>query len=107
MMISDSEVAAPAPRLESVVAPRSAWRRLRLVPLAAGALAMALGLWSGLARLGVPLPGGLPALAEHHAALMISGFLGTLISLERAVALGRSWAYAAPVLSSVGFVALL
>jgi hypothetical protein len=38
---------------------------------------------------------------------MISGCLGTLISLERAVAIGRWWAYAAPAVSAVGAVALL
>ena len=81
--------------------------RLRFVPLAIAALAMLLGLWTGLTRLGVDLPGGMPALAEFHAALMISGFLGTVISLERAVALGRGWAYGAPALSCLGTLALI
>lgn len=61
-----------------------------------------LGLWAGLARLGLTLPGGVPVMAEFHGALMISGFLGTVICLERAVALGRWWAYAAPALSAIG-----
>jgi hypothetical protein len=81
--------------------------RLRFVPLAIAALAMLLGLWTGFTRLGVDLPGGMPALAEFHAALMISGFLGTVISLERAVALGRGWAYGAPALSCLGALALI
>jgi hypothetical protein len=38
---------------------------------------------------------------------MISGFLGTLISLERAVALQRRWPYLAPLLSGLGGLALL
>ena len=33
---------------------------------------------------------------------MVSGFLGTLIALERAVALGRAWAYAAPLCTGLG-----
>jgi hypothetical protein len=33
---------------------------------------------------------------------MISGFLGTLISIERAVALNKSWLYTGPVLSAAG-----
>ncbi|HEY4774689.1 MAG TPA: hypothetical protein VIH40_07700 [Xanthobacteraceae bacterium] len=99
-----SPAAAPSTR---TAAPRRNWRRLRFIPLAIGALAMALGLWTGLARIGVPLPGGTPAIAEFHGALMISGFLGTLISLERAVALGSPWPYAAPALSSLGVLALL
>lgn len=68
---------------------------------------MVLGLWTGLTRLGIDLPGGMPAIAEFHAALMISGFLGTVISLERAVALGQGWAYGAPILSALGAMALL
>ena len=88
-------------------APSEKWRRLRLIPLAAGAGSLLAGLWVGLARLGLALPGGMPALAEFHGALMISGFLGTVISLERAVAIGRWWAYAAPVLSAIGAVALI
>ena len=71
----------------SAPAPRKNGRRLRLLPLAIGVSAMAAGIWTGLARLGVALPGGVPAIADFHGALMISGFLGTLISLERAVAL--------------------
>ena len=38
---------------------------------------------------------------------MVSGFLGTVIGLERAVALGRLWAYAAPLASGLGGVCLL
>jgi hypothetical protein len=45
--------------------------------------------------------------AINHGPLMICGFLGTLISLERAVALGRSWAYAAPVITGVGTLGLV
>ncbi len=36
---------------------------------------------------------------------MTLGFLGTLISLERAVALGRSWGFAAPLASGAGALA--
>ena len=37
---------------------------------------------------------------------MVNGFLGTLIALERAVGLGRRWAFAAPALSAVGTLLL-
>jgi hypothetical protein len=89
------------------VTPSQKWRRLRLIPLAAGAGSLLVGLWVGLARLGLTLPGGEPALAEFHGALMISGFLGTVISLERAVAISRWWAYTAPALAAIGAVALI
>lgn len=84
----------------------SAYKRLRFLPLAIGAAALAAGLWTGLARIGIALPGG-GRLDALHGPLMISGFFGTLISLERAVALNRPFAYAAPGLSAAGALALL
>jgi len=38
---------------------------------------------------------------------MVCGFLGTLIGVERAIALGAVWPYAAPLLTAVGALALL
>jgi hypothetical protein len=76
----------------------SAGARLALLLLAAAALAS--GVAGGLSRLGVPI--SVPAAAAFHGALMTSGFLGTVISLERAVALGSRWAYAAPLASGLG-----
>ena len=69
-------------------------------------LALLTGLWAGLARLGWAVPLPRPGFSSLHGPLMVSGFLGTLISLERAVALGRPWAYAAPLLSTGLLVAL-
>ncbi|MCC6948976.1 MAG: hypothetical protein IT539_14520 [Bradyrhizobiaceae bacterium] len=87
--------------------PAMRWRRLRFIPLGIGAASLATGFWTGLARLGLEMPGGTPSLAEFHSALMIAGFLGTLISLERAVAVGLWWAYLAPALSALGAIALI
>ena len=70
------------------------------------AIVMAMALYGGLLRIGVPLPHGLP-LGELHGPLMIAGVFGTLISLERAVALGWRWPYLAPCASALGAVALL
>lgn len=86
------------------------WRRisrqtLRFVPLAAGLAALLVGLASGLVRIGWQLP--LVTDASLHAPLMICGFFGTLISLERAVALGRLWHYLAPASSAIGALALI
>jgi hypothetical protein len=86
--------------------PPRRWRRLRLLPLGVGAAALLTGLWTGLTRLGLALPDPIAG-AELHAALMIAGFLGTLISLERAVASGQWWSYGAPFLSALGAVLLL
>jgi hypothetical protein len=38
---------------------------------------------------------------------MVGGFLGTVIGLERAVALGRRWTYLGPLLSGLGGLALV
>lgn len=46
-------------------------------------------------------------LPELHAPLLVFGFLGTLISLERAVALRATWPYAAPVLIAAGAILTL
>jgi hypothetical protein len=62
---------------------------------------------SGLARLGVPVPDSLGALAGVHGALMIGGFFGTVIGLERAVALGTAWPYLAPLFSGLAALAMI
>lgn len=67
---------------------------------------MASGLYGGLQRLGLELPDWAPV-ADLHGPLMIGGLFGTLIALERAVALQRSWAYAAPLLSLAAGLLLL
>ena len=59
----------------------------RLPMLLLGMLALVVGVLAGLARLAVPVPVGAAAQAGSHGALMIAVFLGTVISLERAVAL--------------------
>ncbi len=75
----------------------------RRAPLmAVGMLAMACGAWLGLIRIGWNLPLPWPDQLGAHGPLMVSGFLGTLIGLERAVALGRPWAYGAPVATAAG-----
>lgn len=81
---------------------RPPWR----VPLLVVAFAsLFLGISAGLARLGWDIPGG--GLAALHGPLMASGFFGTVISLERAVALSRPWAYLAPLGSALGTLAAM
>lgn len=72
-------------------------RRLspRILLLAFAVASMAAGLYAGLVRLGFDLPDG-AGLADIHGPLMICGVFGTLISLERAVAIGLGWPYLAP-----------
>ncbi len=76
------------------------------------ALALLAGLWGGVQRIGWALPTITLYLPAQHGPLMVSGFLGTLISLERAVALsqfqnGRRSYYLVPLLAGLGAIALI
>jgi len=74
--------------------------------LALAMLALLLALWAGLLRLGWTLP-SIKGLAMAHGPLMVCGFLGALIALERAVALNQKWMFAAPLLAGLGWLATL
>src|SRR5690606_20236330 len=119
----DVRTAEPArPRLHGLVTPagrtasrtarpraRPGWR-LAILLLAAAALVT--GVLGGLMRAGVMLPASWqgPVLGHgllQQAALMICGFFGTVIGIERAVALNARYAFAAPLASGLGAVALL
>ena len=80
--------------------------RWRLPLLALGFFSLAFGVAGGLARLEPSLGVAGNAIA-FHGALMVSAFFGTVISLERAAALDRSWAYLAPLGAGAGGMALL
>ena len=79
----------------------------RVPLLILGILSLVGGVLAGLARLGWSVPATAANAAGWHAALMISAFLGTVISLERAVAIGRGWAYLAPAAAGLGGISLL
>lgn len=80
----------------------------RTVPLLVPAVAsLALGTWGGLGRIGWSLPAGNVDLVVLHGPLMVLGFLGTVIGLERAVALGASWGFVSPACTVAGVAMLL
>ncbi|MCZ7589909.1 MAG: hypothetical protein M5U27_13845 [Gaiella sp.] len=81
--------------------------RVRFPLLALGLLSLVAGVWAGLLRFGWDLPHGRVDLVELHGPLLVFGFLGTVISLERAVALRRPWGYLAPAGTVAGTVLLL
>jgi hypothetical protein len=79
----------------------------RFIPFVALALlALLFALWAGLIRMGWSLP-AFPNLSVAHGPLMVSGFLGVLIPLERAVAIRQKWMFAVPVLAGLGWITLL
>jgi hypothetical protein len=84
----------------------------RLLFLILVALSLLAAIFGGLMRVGVFIPAtagaawlGQATLA--HAALMIGAFLGTVIGLERAVAVKLPAAFAAPLASALGGLCLL
>lgn len=81
--------------------------RRTLLFLVPAILALLFALWAGLLRLGFTIPKLASSLAMAHGPLMVSGFLGALIALERAVALKARWMYAAPLLAGLGWLASL
>lgn len=103
----------PSPSLQSMAGvvppqrrpsgPRRTAARLPLL-LPAG-VALLAGLDAALLLLGLPAPVDTDRLPLVHGPLMVLGFVGTLIALERAVALAHLLGYVAPAL--LGAAALL
>lgn len=95
-------------RIESVPVPKG-----RLALLAGGGVGLLAGLDAALLRLGLQAPVKSPGLSSLHGVLMLYGFLGTAITLERAVALQSDrdaftrWAYLSPAASGLAVVAAL
>ncbi len=89
--------------------------RGRLGLLLLAMVAVLSGLDAALLRLGVAAPVTSDSLAQAHGPLMVFGFLGTAITLERAVALSSGgtgfldarWGYAAPLGAGLGGVLLV
>ena len=77
----------------------------RLPLLALGFVGLVVGVGAGLARLGFSVPALASSAAALHGPLMIGAFLGVVISLERAVAIGRRWAYLGPLAAGLGGMA--
>ena len=87
--------------------PVGRWERvLRACLLLLGMSGLVTGIWGGLLRIGwnLPLPVQHANWITFHGPLMVCGFLGTLIGLERAVGLRAGWTWWAPLLVGVGGV---
>ena len=93
--------ALPSRRHRGAAARAPAWLgAVRLGAVLAVAFVLVCGLAGGLLRAGFALPAS--SAAGAHAALMIGGFFGTVIGIERAVALRLRWAWLAPAASVAG-----
>ncbi|TAM72261.1 hypothetical protein [Mycobacterium sp.] len=79
-------------------------RALLLVP---GAFALLAGLDAALMLLGLPAPIEITRLTGVHGIVLVLGFVGTVIALERAVAAQHWWAYLSPMFLGAGAVLLV
>ncbi len=77
----------------------------RLPLLVLGFFGLFTGIGAGLARLGWSVPDVAASVSGMHGPLMICAFFGVVISLERAVAIGRLWAYAGSLFAGLGGLA--
>lgn len=77
----------------------------RMPFLVLGALALVTGLLGGLARIGWAVPPATTDWGALHGPLMVCGFLGVLITLERAVGVEKPLAYLVPALAGAGVLA--
>lgn len=80
---------------------------LRYPTMLVAGLSLLLAILGGLARMGIILPSLPGRIAFHHGGLMVSGFLGTLIAMERAISLPIPGSMLVPVSSAVGSLFLL
>ena len=64
-----------------------------------------MGVLAGFGRLGIYFP--LPDIIIHHGAIMVGGFLGTLISLEKVIPLKKKPFLLVPLLSAMSMVAFI
>lgn len=65
-------------------------------------ISLIIGILAGLFRMGWIIPVG--DVAGEHGALMTGSFLGTLICLERIVALKKKWLYLIPIISGLSVI---
>lgn len=80
---------------------------IRFPLLGASIATLLLAGWYGIVRLGWQITLPRPEMIATHGPLMISGFLGTLIIIERAAALRTRIAFAPALFSALGALALV
>ena len=81
--------------------------RYRAPFLGMALFALLAAIWAGWIRIGWRWPPIQPTLPGVHGPLMVVGFLGTLIALERVVALQHSWMVLSPLFSGLGGLILI
>jgi hypothetical protein len=90
--------------LQRTALSRTSIRLLFLIP---GGIALLTGLDAALLLLGIWSPVTTERLPVVHGPLLVFGFVGTVITLERAVAVRRWWGFGSPTFYGVGGILLL
>ena len=103
-VIATAEVAPVTVESEPGVARRGSWRLALVIP---AGVCLLVGLDAALILLSVPAPLRAQRLPDVHGMLLVFGFVGTLVSLERAVALRRKAGFLAPGLMGAGGLLLV
>jgi hypothetical protein len=85
----------------------SGWNGGRFILIGLAGISLLTGLWAGIARMGWILPVPSSQFPAVRGPLMAVGFLGTLIGLERAVALKSLRTYGIPILAGLSAIAAL
>ncbi len=86
----------------------TSFNKLTLPLIGVGIVALIAAGWGGLLRMGLQWPVLQATLPMSHGPLMVGGFLGTVIGVERAVALKRyRWTFFSPILTAAGTLLLL
>lgn len=86
---------------------RSFELRLRATLFAIAGVTLVVGIFSGLSRLQIDIVGFTSHLAVFHGPVLVSLFFGTVISLERAVAIQTPMAYMAPITNAAAALSLI
>ncbi len=95
---------APAPAKKTPPKGASPRRVFLLVPCG---IAMLMGLDAALVLLNLPAPLSGLRFSAAHGMLMVIGFVGALVSLERSTSIHRWWAYLAPLGMALGSLLVL
>ena len=91
----------------ALASPRRPPRALRIAFAGVVAACLVAGIGGGLGRAGLAAPVWLSPAVGAHAFLMICAFMGTVIGIERAVAMKRPLAFAGPLASAAAGLVML
>lgn len=78
-------------------------KQILIIPLII--LSLLAGIWSGWIRIGFDFP--VSTFSGNHGAMMVGGFIGTLICLERALGFNKKIALIIPAISSLSIIFFL